>query len=200
MDCNIPGLPVPHHLPEFAQVHVHWIGDAIPTISSSVALFSFCPQSFLASGTFPMSHLFTSDDQNTGTSASASVLPVNIQDWFLLRLISLLSKGLFRSLLQHHSSCAQNSHTWLVVLLLDSTNRKHFHNSRKFYWMMLPYGNGQTNAEPPANLLRVGTVLNYIWNFWNKYSFHSQYDFMSDVGLGVVPVSQMRKLRHRVIK
>ena len=51
-----------------------------PAISSSDALFSFCPQSFPASGTFPMSRLFASDDQNTRVSASASVLPVNIQD------------------------------------------------------------------------------------------------------------------------
>ena len=67
------------------------------TISSSNALFSFCPQSFPASGTFPMSHLFASDDQNSGASALASVLPVNIQGWSPLRLnglISLLSKGL----------------------------------------------------------------------------------------------------------
>ena len=67
-----------------------------PAISSSDALFSFCPQSLPASGTFPMNHLFASDDQNTGTSASASVFPVNIQGWSPLRLtglISLLSKG-----------------------------------------------------------------------------------------------------------
>ena len=56
-----------------------------------------CPQSFLASGTFPMSQLFTSGDQNTGASASALVLPMNTQGWFPLRLtylISSLSKGL----------------------------------------------------------------------------------------------------------
>ena len=49
MDCSTPGLSVPHHLPKFAQVHVHCISDAI---SSPDALFSFCPQSFPASGTF----------------------------------------------------------------------------------------------------------------------------------------------------
>ena len=68
-----------------------------PAISSSDVLFSFCPQSFPAAGTFPMSWLFTSGDQNTGASASASVLLVNIQAWFHLRLIvliSLLSKEL----------------------------------------------------------------------------------------------------------
>ena len=49
MDWSTPGLPVPHHLPEFAQVHVHWISDAIQP-SHPVALFSFCLQSFPASG------------------------------------------------------------------------------------------------------------------------------------------------------
>ena len=65
-----------------------------PAISSSDDLVSFCPWSFPALGTFPVSHLFTSDDQNTGASASASVLPVNIQGWSPLRsngLISILS-------------------------------------------------------------------------------------------------------------
>ena len=52
-----------------------------PVISSSGALLSFCPRSMPASGTFPMSHLFSSDDQNTGASASASVLSVSIQGW-----------------------------------------------------------------------------------------------------------------------
>ena len=55
-----------------------------PTVSSSVVPFSSCPQSFPASGSFPMSQLFASGDQSIGVSASASVLPVNIQDWFPL--------------------------------------------------------------------------------------------------------------------
>ena len=74
MDCSKPCLPGPHHLPKFAQVHVHCIGD-----SASAAFFSFCPQSFPESGYFPMRWLFTSGDQNTGVSASGSVLPMNIQ-------------------------------------------------------------------------------------------------------------------------
>ena len=68
-----------------------------PTISSSV--FSSCLQSFPASGSFPMSQLFASGGQSIGVSASASVLPMSIQDWFPLgftALISLLSKGLSR--------------------------------------------------------------------------------------------------------
>ena len=70
-----------------------------PTISSSVVPFSSCLQSFPASGSFPMSQPFPSDGQSTGASVSASVLPVNIQDWFplgLTSLISWLSKGLSR--------------------------------------------------------------------------------------------------------
>ena len=70
-----------------------------PTISSSVVPFSSCPQSFPASGSFQMSQFFTSGGQSIGVSASASVLPVNIQDRFPLGWtgwISLLSKGLSR--------------------------------------------------------------------------------------------------------
>ena len=95
MDCSIPGLPVPHHLPvcpSSCLLH-QWCS---PAISSSDDLF-FCPQSFPASRTFPMSHLFASDDQTCEASASASIFPVNIQGWPSLRLtgwISLQSKGL----------------------------------------------------------------------------------------------------------
>ena len=67
------------------------------TISSSVSPFSFCLQSFPASGSFPVSQLFASGGQSIGASASASVLSVNIQGWFPLGLtgfISLQSKGL----------------------------------------------------------------------------------------------------------
>ena len=66
------------------------------TISSSVIPISSCLQSFPVSGSFPMSQLFTSGDQNLGASISVSVLPMNIQGWFplgLTDLISLLSKG-----------------------------------------------------------------------------------------------------------
>ena len=62
-----------------------------PTISSSVVPFSSCLQSFPASGSFPMSQLFTSGSQSIGASASALVLPMNIQGWFALGLTGLLS-------------------------------------------------------------------------------------------------------------
>ena len=70
-----------------------------PTISSSVVPFSSCPQSFLASGSFQMSQLFTSGGQSTGVSASTCLLPVNTQDWSPLGWtgwISLQFKGLSR--------------------------------------------------------------------------------------------------------
>ena len=68
-----------------------------PAISSSVIPFCSCPQSLPASGSFPMSQFFASPGQSIGVSASTSVLPLNIQDWFPLGLtgwISLQSKGL----------------------------------------------------------------------------------------------------------
>ena len=88
--------PVPLRT-EFAQVHVHCIGDAVQPSHLLNAFSSFCPESFPESGTFPVNRLFASDDQNTGTLASASVLTVNIQGWSPLRLtglVSFLSKGL----------------------------------------------------------------------------------------------------------
>ena len=80
-----------------------------PTISSSVVPFSSRLQSFPASGSFPLSQFFTSGGQSIEVSASASVLPVNIQDWSPLErtgLISLQSQGTLKNLLQHHSSKA----------------------------------------------------------------------------------------------
>ena len=106
-DCSMPGFPVLCYLLEWLKF-MSTESVMLPTISYCAALFSFCLQSFPASGSFPMSQLFTSGGQSIGTSASASVLPTNIQGWFPLRLtgwISLQSKEL-SSLLQHHNSKA----------------------------------------------------------------------------------------------
>ena len=96
MNCSTPGLPVHHQLLEFTQTcpSSWWCH---PAISSSVVLFSSCPQSLPASGSFPMSQLFTWGGQSIGVSTSASVLPMNTQDWSPLGWtgwISLQSKGL----------------------------------------------------------------------------------------------------------
>ena len=80
-----------------------------PANSSSVVPFSSCPQSLPASESFPMSQLFAWGGQSTGVSASASVLPMNTQDWSPLGMdwLDLLAvQGTLKSLLQHHSSKA----------------------------------------------------------------------------------------------
>ena len=119
---STPGLPVDHHswsLPKLMSIEsvMH------PTISSCVVSFSSCPQSFLASEPFQMSHLFTSGGQSIGVSASTSVLPMNTQDRSPLGWtgwISLQSKGLPRvfsnTIVQKHQffgaqlSSQSNSH------------------------------------------------------------------------------------------
>ena len=65
MDCSMPGSPVLHCLLEFTHIHVHWVGGIIQSSQSSDSLFSFCLQSFPASGSFPMSWLVTSGGQST---------------------------------------------------------------------------------------------------------------------------------------
>ena len=95
MACSTPGLPVHHQLLELAQTSPssHWCH---PTISSSVVPFFSCLQTFPASGSFSISQFFAAGGQSIEALASVSVLPMNIQDWFPLRLtglISLQSKG-----------------------------------------------------------------------------------------------------------
>ena len=116
MDCNMPVFPVPHYLPEFAQIHAHWVGDA----SNNLILccpFHFLLSVFPASRSFPVSQLFASCGQSIGASASTLVLPKSIQGWFPLRLtnlISLLSKGLSRVF---SSTKFQNINSLVLCLL-----------------------------------------------------------------------------------
>ena len=96
MYCSTPGFSVHHQLPELTQVHVHWVVMPSRHLLLCCPLF-LLPSVFPASGSFPLSQSFTSGGQSIGVSASASVLPTNIQDWFplgLTGLIFLLSKGL----------------------------------------------------------------------------------------------------------
>ena len=99
MDCSIASFPVHRQLPELPQTHVPWVSDAIQSCHPLPFPFSSCLQSFPASGSFPVSQFFTEGGQSIGVSALASVLPMNIQDWFPLGWkgwISLESKGLAR--------------------------------------------------------------------------------------------------------
>ena len=100
-----------------------------PTISSSVTPFTSCLQSFPVSGSFQMSQLFASSGQSIGVSASASVLPINIQDWFPLGWtgwISLQSKGLsrvfFNTTIQKHQffSMSHSCHDFFSKLPIES--------------------------------------------------------------------------------
>jgi len=98
MNCSMTGVPVLYHLPEFAQSHVHWVGDAI---QPSHLLLPPSPLVLNLSQHQPLStsQIFISGDQIIGASASASVLPMNIQSWFhlgLTDLIFLLSKEFSR--------------------------------------------------------------------------------------------------------
>ena len=125
MDCSTPSFSVFHYFSEFAQLHpLYWWCH--PTISSSVAPFSSCPQSFPASGSFPKSWLFASGAQSIG--ASVAVLPMSIQGWFPLEFAGLilqskrLSRVFFSITDQKHQffgaqpSLWSNSHihTWLL--------------------------------------------------------------------------------------
>jgi len=97
MNCSTPGFPVLHHLPRACSNSCPLSQGCHPTISYSVIPFSFCLWSFPASGSFPMSWFFTSGGQSIG--ASALVIPKNIQGWFPLGFIGLISwqsKGLWR--------------------------------------------------------------------------------------------------------
>ena len=127
MDCSTPGFHVHHCLLEFVQTHVHWVSDAIqlshPLSPSSALALNL----FSASGFFPVSQFFASGGQSIGASASASVLPMNIQDWFPLGWtgwISLLSKCLLHcsskaSILWHSAFyMLQLSHPYMTTIAL----------------------------------------------------------------------------------
>ena len=100
------------------------------TISSSVIIFSSCLEYFPASGYFPMSQSFPSGGQSIGISASASVLPINIQDWFFFRIDwfdFLAIQGTLQNLLQHHSSKASIlQHSAFFIVQLSHPNVSHW--------------------------------------------------------------------------
>ena len=152
MDCSAPGFPLLHHLWVCSNLRP-WNWWCHPTISSSATHFSFCPQSSPASGSFPINRLFESGGQSIGASASASVLPMNIQGRFPFRLtglISLLSNGL-SSLHQHHSSkvsILQHS-TFLTVQLSNPYQGKLILNlKKKLIWVWIHWNWSSNNPNP----------------------------------------------------
>ena len=129
-----------------------WCGR---TISSSAALFSFRLQTFSASGSFPVSQLFTSGSQSIGASASASVLPMNIQGWFPLRLTGLMS--------------LQSRELWKVFSSPHNSKASILQHSAFFMGQLsYPYmTTGKTIAWTKQNF--VGKVLSLLFNMVSRF-------------------------------
>ena len=151
MHCSIPGSPVLHYLLEFAQIHVHWVSDAIqpsyPLLLPSPLTLNFPQNQGLLRW---KSQLFTSGSQRIGASASASVL--NIQGWFplgLTTLSSLLSKGLSRvssrTTVQKHQcfgaqpSLSSNSHINIHFYILSHYDLSQDIGYSSLYYTIGPY-------------------------------------------------------------
>ena len=137
MDCGTPGFPVHHQLLKLAQTQVHQVSDAIQPSHCLPSPFPPTFKFFSASGSFPMSQLFASGGQRIVVSASASVLPMNIQDWFPLGLtgwISLQSKGLsrvfFNTTVQKHQFFSRGTRDQIVHFLDDGPE---VHRSENVY-------------------------------------------------------------------
>ena len=106
MNCSMPGFPVLYYFLEYARIHVHWVSDAVqpshPLLPPSPPVLNLSQHQSL----FQWIGSLNQVAKVLELSALASVLPVNMQGWFplgLTDLISLLSRGLSKSLLQHHS-------------------------------------------------------------------------------------------------
>ena len=132
---STPGLPVHHQLPEFTQIHVHWVSDATQPFC---LLSSPSPPAFNLSehGVFSNESVFASGGQNIGVSASASVLQKNTQDWFPLGRtgwISLQCKGLSRVF----SNTTVQKHQFFSAQLSSQSN-SHIHTwSLEKPWLWL---------------------------------------------------------------
>ena len=125
-DCNTPGLPVHHQLPEFSQTHVHWVSDAIQPshpLSPTSPTFNLSQHQGLLQWV-SSSHQWP-DCKSIGISATASVLSMNFQDWFPLGWtgwISLMSKGLSRVF---SSTTVQKHQFFGAQLSLESNSHIH---------------------------------------------------------------------------
>ena len=147
-DCSTPGLPVPHHRPKLAQVHVCCIGDAP---QASHPLMSYPPTLNLSQhqGFFQW---ITWDDQNIGVSTSSSILSRSIQGWFplwLTSLISVLSKGLSgvfsRTTVRRHQFFSAPPSLWSTSHNHIITRGKTIALTIHLYWLYcLPLSKGKS--------------------------------------------------------
>ena len=157
MNCSMPGFPVLHQLPELPWCSSgQWCHRII---SSSLVPFSSCLQSFPASGSFPWwSQFFALGGQSIGVSASASVLPMNIQDWFPLGWtgwISLQSKGLSRVFF----NTTVQKHQFLALSFLYSSTFTSIHD----YWKNHSW---RREWQTPSVFLRTP------WTVWKDKSIN----------------------------
>ena len=149
MDCSTPEFPVHHQLLKLSQTHVHWVSDATQP-SHLVILFSSF-QSFPATGSFQMSQFFTSGGQSIGVSASASVLPVNIQSWFPLGLTGWISLQSKKLLAQWWRTYVPEQEAWVWSLGgEDSLERNMAIHSSTLAWEILW-------TEEPGGLQSMGS-------------------------------------------
>ena len=206
IDSSTPGFPVLHYLPELAQLMS--IESLMP--SNHLILchpLSYCPQCFPALGSFPMNWLFASGGQSIETSASASFLPEKSQGWSPSEWagwISLQSKGLLKSLLQHHSSKAsilqcsafftlQCSHPYMntgktIALTIQIFVSKAMSLLSRFV-KIPPYRSDYKLSEAHWNLAqRLGQNWKHrVLQVWDK-------EFWSYLNLGLNPGSTIYKL------
>ena len=141
MDCSMPGFPVHHQLPKLTQIMS--IELVMPSNHPTL-----CRPLLLLPPIFPSIRVFSNASvlrirwPNTAASASASVLPMNIQDWFplgLTGLISLQYKGLSRIFSQHHSSKAWMKRKWRFLIFIKFLNWKNDENIKWFDpWVEIP--------------------------------------------------------------
>ena len=147
-------LPCPSPTPRVCSNSCPSSRWCYPTISSSVIPFSSCLQSFPASGSFRMSQLFASSSQSIGVSASASVLPMNIQDWFTLGLTGLISLQSNQGLSRVFFNTTVQSISYLAFSFLYSLTLTSIH----YYWKKSEEENGKplqySCLENPMNSMK----------------------------------------------
>ena len=144
-----------------------------PTISSSVVPFSSWPQSFPASGSFPVSQLFTSGGQSTGASASASVLPINIQGWFPLGLTSFQFSSVTQSCLTlcDPMDCSTPGlpdlrHSWSLLKLMSTELVMPFNHLVLCHPRLLP-----PSVFPTIRVFSNESALHIRWPMYWSFSF-----------------------------
>ena len=181
MDCSTQGFPVHQQLPEVTQNHVHRVSDAIQPSHPLSSPSPPAPNPLPASGSFPMSQLFTWGGQSIGVSASSSVVPMNTQDWSPLGWTgwtSLQSRGLSRVF----SNTTIQKHRFFGAQLSSQSN-SHIHT-----W---PLGSIKSRCEKGKIkfLLASRFSISFSWiagdEFWNLLFLWMTFPCLVNISLGI---------------